>query len=75
MFFNPRSGVRLPPAEREALRNTARDAGIEVIDLDDGVDVSSIISEVVSIDATPDAFARLSDGRNDLCKVLVSPDG
>ena len=43
MFFNPRSGVRLPPAEREALRNTAREAGIEVIDLDDGVDVSSIV--------------------------------
>src|SRR5438874_5242229 len=39
------------------------------------VDVSPIISEVVSIDATPEAFARLSDGRNDLCKVLVSPDG
>lgn len=39
------------------------------------VDVSPIISEVVSIDATPDAFARLSDGRNELCKILVSPDG
>ena len=38
------------------------------------VEVSSVISEVVSIDATPDAFARLSGGRNDLCKVLVSPD-
>lgn len=38
------------------------------------VDVSSVISEVVSVEATPDAFARLSDGRNDLCKILVSPD-
>ena len=38
------------------------------------VDVSSVISEVVSVEATPDAFARLSDGRNELRKILVSPD-
>ncbi|MHB8513886.1 MAG: zinc-dependent alcohol dehydrogenase [Dehalococcoidia bacterium] len=38
------------------------------------VDVSPVISEVVPVEATPDAFARLSDGRNDLRKVLVSPD-
>ncbi len=38
------------------------------------VDVSPVISEVVPLGATPDAFARLSDGRNDLCKILVSPD-
>lgn len=38
------------------------------------VDVSSLISEVVSVERTPAAFARLSEGRNDLRKVLVSPD-
>jgi 2-desacetyl-2-hydroxyethyl bacteriochlorophyllide A dehydrogenase len=38
------------------------------------VDVSPVISEVVSVEATPDAFARLSSGRDGLCKVLVSPD-
>lgn len=38
------------------------------------VDVSTVISEVVPVEATPDAFARLSDGRDDLRKVLVSPD-
>jgi (R,R)-butanediol dehydrogenase/meso-butanediol dehydrogenase/diacetyl reductase len=38
------------------------------------VDVSPVISEVVAIERTPDAFARLSDGRDALCKVLVSPD-
>lgn len=38
------------------------------------VDVSSVISEVVAVEATPDAFSRLSDGRNDLRKILVSPD-
>ena len=38
------------------------------------VDVSSVISQTVSVEATPDAFARLSDGRNELRKVLVSPD-
>jgi (R,R)-butanediol dehydrogenase/meso-butanediol dehydrogenase/diacetyl reductase len=38
------------------------------------VDVSPVISEVVPVEATPGAFARLSDGRNDLCKILVSPD-
>lgn len=38
------------------------------------VDVLSVISETVRVEATPDAFARLSDGRNDLCKILVSPD-
>ncbi|MBF6600574.1 MAG: alcohol dehydrogenase catalytic domain-containing protein [Dehalococcoidia bacterium] len=35
--------------------------------------VSPVISEVVPVEATPDAFARLSDGRNELRKVLVSP--
>ena len=38
------------------------------------VDVTPVISEVVPVTATPDAFARLSDGRNDLRKILVSPD-
>ncbi len=38
------------------------------------VDVSPVISEVVPIEETPDAFARLSDGRNSMRKVLVSPD-
>jgi (R,R)-butanediol dehydrogenase/meso-butanediol dehydrogenase/diacetyl reductase len=38
------------------------------------VDVSPVISEVVPVERTPDAFARLSDGRNELRKVLVSPD-
>ena len=38
------------------------------------VDVSPVISEVVPVEGTPDAFARLSDGRAELRKVLVSPD-
>jgi (R,R)-butanediol dehydrogenase/meso-butanediol dehydrogenase/diacetyl reductase len=38
------------------------------------VDVSSVISEVVPVESTPDAFARLSGGRNELRKILVSPD-
>lgn len=38
------------------------------------VDVSPVISEVVPVTGTPDAFARLSGGRNELCKILVSPD-
>ena len=38
------------------------------------VDVSPVISEVVRVEATPDAFARLSEGRDELRKVLVSPD-
>ena len=37
-------------------------------------DVSPVISETVSVAGTPDAFARLSAGRDALCKVLVSPD-
>ncbi len=40
----------------------------------DEVDVSPVISEVVSVEGTPDAFSRLSEGRNDLFKILVSPD-
>jgi (R,R)-butanediol dehydrogenase/meso-butanediol dehydrogenase/diacetyl reductase len=38
------------------------------------VDVSPVISEVVAVEATPDAFARLSEGRDALRKILVSPD-
>jgi len=41
---------------------------------DGTIDVSSVISEVVPVEGTPDAFARLSDGRNEICKILVSPD-
>jgi hypothetical protein len=33
-----------------------------------------VISEVVPVVGTPDAFARLSEGRDGLCKILVSPD-
>jgi (R,R)-butanediol dehydrogenase/meso-butanediol dehydrogenase/diacetyl reductase len=38
------------------------------------VDVSSVISEVVAVERTPEAFARLSQGRDGLSKILVSPD-
>lgn len=38
------------------------------------VDVTPVISEVVAVEGTPDAFARLSEGRDGLCKILVSPD-
>jgi len=38
------------------------------------VEVSRVISEVVPVEGTPDAFARLSGGRDGLRKVLVSPD-
>lgn len=38
------------------------------------VNTSTVISEVVPVIATPDAFARLSEHRNDICKILVSPD-
>jgi (R,R)-butanediol dehydrogenase/meso-butanediol dehydrogenase/diacetyl reductase len=38
------------------------------------VDVAPVISEVVPVDGTPDAFARLSEGRDGLNKILVSPD-
>ena len=38
------------------------------------VDVSFVISETVPVEGTPDAFERLSSGRDGLCKILVSPD-
>ncbi|MEX0749919.1 MAG: alcohol dehydrogenase catalytic domain-containing protein [Dehalococcoidia bacterium] len=38
------------------------------------VDVSPVISEVVAVEGTPDAFTRLSAGRDGLYKILVSPD-
>jgi len=38
------------------------------------VDVSPVISEVVPVEETPRAFERLSEGRDELRKVLVSPD-
>ena len=37
-------------------------------------DVSAVISKVVPITATREAFARLADGRDGLNKILVSPD-
>ncbi|MEX2246506.1 MAG: alcohol dehydrogenase catalytic domain-containing protein [Dehalococcoidia bacterium] len=38
------------------------------------VDVSPVISEVVPVEATGNAFERLSGGRDGLRKILVSPD-
>jgi len=45
MFLNLSSGVKLPDAERERLRSAATDAGVEVIDLDQRVDVAGIIRQ------------------------------
>lgn len=43
MFLNLSSGVNLAPGERDALREAARAAGVEVIDLGPGVDVGAVI--------------------------------
>jgi diacylglycerol kinase family enzyme len=43
MFLNLSSGVNLAPGERGALREAARAAGVEVIDLVPGVDVGAVI--------------------------------
>jgi len=45
MFLNLSSGVKLPDAERERLRSAATDAGVEVIDLNQRVDVAGIVRQ------------------------------
>ena len=45
MFFNPSSGAKLAAAEKEALAAAARDAGIEVVPIVPGLDITSTIRE------------------------------
>jgi YegS/Rv2252/BmrU family lipid kinase len=45
LFFNPSSGVKLPAAELSAMRDAARDAGLEVIHLTRDVDVVQTVRE------------------------------
>jgi hypothetical protein len=40
----------------------------------DAMSVSKVISEVAPLTSAPDAFAWLSEGRDGLNKILVSPD-
>ena len=39
MFFNPSSGVKLPPAELSALERAAVDTGLEVFHLSRELDI------------------------------------
>lgn len=45
MFFNPSSGVRLPPAELSALERAAVDAGLELFHLSHDLDIDAIVRE------------------------------
>lgn len=45
VFFNPSSGAKLPPQEREELKAAAAAADLEVIDLSSRVDVSAAIRD------------------------------
>jgi diacylglycerol kinase family enzyme len=45
MFFNPSSGAKLPEAERSAFLAAAAEAGLEVVSLRNGVDVTETIRE------------------------------
>ncbi len=45
MFLNPTSGVRFPPTEASALEAAAKEAGLEVFQVERGVDVSATIRE------------------------------
>jgi len=43
MFFNPSSGIKIPPAELSALEQAASDAGLEVVHVTRDLDVPSLI--------------------------------
>lgn len=45
MFLNLSSGVKLPAAERDRLRDSARDGGVEVVDLRKDIDIAGIIRQ------------------------------
>ncbi len=45
MFLNPTAGVRFPPTETSALEAAAKEAGLEVFQVERGVDVSATIRE------------------------------
>ncbi len=43
MFFNPSSGLKMPEAEQDALREAAAEAGLEVIRVARGLDCADVI--------------------------------
>jgi len=45
LFLNPTAGVRFPPTETSALEAAAKEAGLEVFQVERGVDVSATIRE------------------------------
>ncbi|MEA2336654.1 MAG: hypothetical protein QOE82_661, partial [Thermoanaerobaculia bacterium] len=45
MFFNPSSGVKIPPAELSALEQSASEAGLEVVRVTRELDVAALIRE------------------------------
>ena len=45
MFFNPSSGVKVPPAELSALENAASDAGLEIVRVSRELDCQSLIRD------------------------------
>src|SRR3954463_3392265 len=45
MFFNPSSGVKVPPAELSALETAASDAGLDVVHVASGLDCQSLIRD------------------------------
>ena len=45
MFFNPSSGVKLPPSELSAIEQSASDAGLEVVHVTRDLDCASLIRD------------------------------
>jgi YegS/Rv2252/BmrU family lipid kinase len=45
MFFNPSSGVKLPPSELSAIEQSASDAGLEVVRVTRDLDCASVIRD------------------------------
>jgi len=45
MFFNPSSGVKLPPSELSALESAAVDAGLELFHVSPDLDIDAIVRE------------------------------
>ncbi|HSP15911.1 MAG TPA: diacylglycerol kinase family protein [Thermoanaerobaculia bacterium] len=75
LFFNPSSGAKLAPGELKALRDAARGAGLETIQLTRGIDCAQTIRERMARGVRLFVAAGGDGTINNVVQALVSSEG
>lgn len=74
LFFNPSSGAKLPPLEHAALKTAAHEAGLDVIDVQPGLDIGGTIRQRIDIGQTVFVAAGGDGTVNHVVQAVVNTD-